>query len=123
MKNKKILIVEDDANFSEIMKMGFLGSGIDVVFARNGQEGIDVVQKEKPDLILMDILMPKIDGIEAAKNIKAAGVNSPIIFLTNVKDIDSMGKALEVSQSDYIVKADMHVSQIVDRVKEKLGVK
>jgi len=122
--NKKILIVEDDKSFLWILRQSFESSGFSVVFAQDGQEGLNMAIEEKPDLILLDILLPKIDGIAVAKNLKEKGVKSHIIFLTNFKDVEHINQAMEaVKETDYIVKSDMHVDQIVARVKEKLGVK
>jgi DNA-binding response OmpR family regulator len=116
---KKILLIEDDIYFSEIMDKEFSSEGFNVVKARNGQEGLDRLN-EKPDLIVLDILMPGMDGLEVAKKIKESGVNVPIIFLTNVKSVDSMSRALEITESDYIVKSDLKITDIVARVKDRL---
>lgn len=122
--NKKILIVEDDKAFLWILRQGFEAEGFSVVFAQDGEEGVSMTIEEKPDLIILDILLPKMDGIEVAKNLKEKGIKSQIIFLTNFKDVDHMSKAIEiVRETDYIVKSDMHVDQIVARVKERLGIK
>jgi DNA-binding response OmpR family regulator len=119
--NKKILVAEDDINFSDILQREFTSEGFIVVAARDGKECLDLLEKEKPDLIVLDILMPRMDGLETAKRIKESGVDVPIIFLTNVKDIDSMSRALEITESDYFVKSDLKIAEIVNRVKDKLG--
>jgi DNA-binding response OmpR family regulator len=82
-----------------------------------------MVQEEKPDLILLDILMPKMDGIQVAQKLRQEGINTPIIFLTNMSDVDHMSQATEIAPSEYIIKADMPIDKIVARVKEKLGIK
>lgn len=121
--NKKVLIVEDDKDFSWLLKTNFENQGLDLVYAVDGQEGLDMAQKEKPDLMIVDILLPKIDGIEMVRRIKEQGVQSQIIFLTNFKDAEHVGDALEAAgQVDYFVKSDMHIGEIVGRVKEKLGI-
>ncbi len=122
--NKKILIVEDDKSFLWILKQSFVGAGFSVVSAEDGEEGLKMAGEEKPDLILLDILMPKMDGITVAKKLKETGNQAQIIFLTNLKDAEHISQAVEiVKETDYIVKSDLHVDQIVARVKERLGIK
>ena len=123
--NKKVLIVEDDLNFLSILQQAFEDENIQLVFARDGEEGLAMAQKEKPDLILLDILMPKMNGIEVAQKLEELKIKIPIIFLTNMSGVDMINKAIEAVKFnvEYIVKTDVHITQIVSRVKEKLGVK
>ena len=118
---KKVLIVEDDKDFLSILKIKFESEGFSVVVAQNGEEGISVAEKEKPDLIFTDILMPKMDGIEMAKKIKESNKNALIIFLTNMKDVDYTKDAEKSGEFDYWVKSDLRISEIVDKAKTKLG--
>lgn len=118
--NKKILIVEDDKNFLWVLKQNLTAKGFVVVFAQDGQEGLKKAKEEKPDLILLDILLPKMDGIEMAKELKKQGSKTQIIFLTNLKDADHISRAVEIDSPDYIVKSDMHVDDIIDRIKHRL---
>lgn len=117
------MLVEDEENISLIYSKGLMNNGFSVLTAKDGQEGLDTTFKEKPDLILLDILMPKIDGLTMAKNLKKANVNIPIIFLTNVENLDYIDKALELGISDYIIKADLGINSIVERIKQKLNLK
>jgi DNA-binding response OmpR family regulator len=119
--NKKILIAEDDKSLLPVLQEKFTKEGFSVVIALDGEEGITVAEKEKPDLLLLDIRMPKIDGITMARKIKEAGINAPIIFLTNLDDIKHISDALEVSKSDYLIKSDWDLDEIVKKVKTKLG--
>ncbi|MBI2050130.1 MAG: response regulator [Candidatus Staskawiczbacteria bacterium] len=119
--NKKILIAEDDKSLLLVLQEKFTNEGFSVVTALDGEEGLIVAEKEKPDLLLLDIRMPKIDGITMARKIKEAGNNAPIIFLTNLDDIKHISEAIEVSKSDYLVKSDWKLDDIVKKVKEKLG--
>jgi len=122
--NKKILIVEDDKSYLWILRQSFENEGFSVFFAEDGEEGLEIATKEKPDLILLDILMPKMDGITMARNLKEKGTESYIMFLTNFKDAEHVSQAVEVArETDYIVKSDLHVDQIVERVKKKLNLK
>ena len=122
--NKKILIVEDDKNFLWILKQSFVSEGFSVVTAENGELGLDLAERENPDLILLDILMPKMDGITVAKKLKEAGSKAQIMFLTNLKDVQHISEAVDtVKETDYLIKSDFHVDAIVSMVKTKLGVK
>ena len=121
---KKILIVEDDKDFSWILKQSFENQDLVVLCAEDGQEGLAMAEKENPDLIIVDIMLPKINGIEMTKKIKENGSKAQIIFLTNSNDTDYIRQAVEtVSETDYIIKADIPVDKIIARVKEKLGIK
>ena len=122
--NKKILIVEDDKSFLWILRQSFADEGFSVIFAQDGEEGLKMTEEDKPDLILLDILMPKMDGIEMAKKLKEKGVKSQIRFLTNLKDAEHISEAVGiVRETDYIIKTDLHVDQIIARVKQRLGIK
>ncbi|OGZ63905.1 MAG: hypothetical protein A3A98_01295 [Candidatus Staskawiczbacteria bacterium RIFCSPLOWO2_01_FULL_40_39] len=122
--NKKILIVEDDKDFLWIFRESFNNQNLSVVYAMDGLEGLAMAEKEKPDLIVLDIMLPKMNGIDVARELKRKGIKSQIIFLTNMKDSEHISQAIDVvGETDYIVKADMHIDAIVERIKEKLGVK
>jgi len=118
--NKKILIAEDDKSLISALQEKFKKEGFSVVTASDGEEGIIAAKKEKPDLLLVDIKMPKIDGITMARKAKEAGINAPIIFLTNFDDVKHISDAIEVSKSDYLIKSDWDLDQIVEKVKAKL---
>jgi len=120
--NKKILIVEDDKNYLWVISQVLKKEGFILSTAGNGEEGLAVAQKEKPDLILLDITMPKMDGITMSKKLRETDAKVPIIFLTNMSDVKHIGDAVETA-TDYIVKADISVEGIVARVKERLNLK
>ena len=121
--NKKILIVEDDKDILFILETQFTNEGFSVVVAVDGEEGLRAAEKEKPDLIISDILIPKIDGIEMAKKIKESKNTAPIIFLTNLKSDDYADNVKELGEFEYLIKSDLKIEEIVDKVKAKLGLK
>src|SRR5438046_1167111 len=108
MNSKKILIVEDDKQLQSALKDKFETEEFNVLVASDGQEGLMVAEKENPDLILIDILLPKINGIVMAEEIKKLGLNSMMIFLTNLSDIQHIADASEASAGnvDYLIKSD-----------------
>ena len=116
--NKKILIVEDEENFLSILKKVFSLEGISVITAVNGEQGANIAQKEKPDLIISDVLLPKLDGKAMAKKIRESGITSPIMFLTNVENEDKDNKEFE-----YLIKSELHIDDVVAKAKEKIGIK
>lgn len=121
---KKVLIVEDDKDFLWLLRQSFsVVKDLTVVFATDGEEGLAAVQKENPDLILIDIMLPKMDGISMARKIKESGVNSQMVFLTNLRDPQHISEVMNVAVgADYIVKSDVHIDAIVERIKSKLGI-
>ena len=121
--NKKILIVEDDKDFLSILKIKFTEEGFLVVTAENGEEGIETAAEENPDMIISDVLMPRLDGIEMAKKIKNANPSALIMFLTNLKDAEYIEKIKNFGGFDYIIKSESRISEIVEKSKAKLGIK
>ena len=122
---KKVLIVEDSKSYLFIITESLRDAGLIVITAGDGEAGLEAVKEDKPDLILLDITMPKMDGITMSKKLKEAGINIPIIFLTNMSDVKHMSDALgsTTQNTDYIVKADTSETDIVARVKNKLYLK
>jgi len=120
--NKRILIVDDTKSYLFILSETLRDAGFIVATAENGEEGLSAVNEEKPDLILLDITMPKMDGITMAKKLKESNIQVPIIFLTNMSDLKHVSEAMETA-TDYIVKADASMDDIIIRVKEKLNIK
>ena len=107
MANTKIVIIEDDETLSEVL-YGELGkAGFDVSRAFDGEEGIKLVQSEKPDLVLLDVLLPKKRGFEVLKELKArpsATSEIPVIMLSALGEMDSVVKCIEMGAADYLPK-------------------
>ncbi|MCX6720511.1 MAG: response regulator [Candidatus Staskawiczbacteria bacterium] len=120
---KKILVVEDDKDFASILKTKFTTEGFVVVTAGDGQEGLEVAEREKPDLIITDVLMPIMDGIEMAKKIREANKNVLILILTNIQDVDYTKNIEKSVEFDYLIKSELRINDIVGKVKVKLGIK
>lgn len=118
MKNKKILIVEDEFSLLNVLKMKFEQGNYKVYIASNGKEGIEMAKKEIPDLILLDIIMPEMDGFEVLKELKdnkeTKGI--PVVILTNSGREEEVEKGYEMGALDYLVKANLSLEIIEDRV-------
>ena len=106
MDPAKILVVDDEPDILEFLKYNLEKEGYQVVTANNGEEGIDVADKEKPDLIILDIMMPKMDGVEVCRQIRSKPEfdRTVITFLTAREEDYSQIAALDVGGDDYITK-------------------
>jgi DNA-binding response OmpR family regulator len=121
MENKKkILVVEDEATLQKALNDVLIQEGYEVISALDGATGLDLAKKEKPNLILLDIILPKIDGFDVLKNLKEEGSKIPVIVLTNLSDINDIQKALDLGATTYLVKADFHLEDVLKKVKEVL---
>jgi len=125
MENKKILIIEDDATLRNVLSEFLESEGFAVAMASDGEEGIELANNSKPDLILLDIIIPKKNGFEVLKEIKGNKDISdiPVILLTNLGSLDDIEKALELGATTYLVKGDYQIKEIVEKIKEVLSLK
>lgn len=117
-----VLIVEDDENIRELYKAALSGAGLHVIVAENGKQGVEKALAEHPKVILMDIMMPEMNGHEAVREIRrdAWGKNAKIIFLTNMSDAEDVVRAIEEGSEEYIVKAHTEPSEVVNTVRVAL---
>lgn len=125
-KKPRILIIEDEEPMFEALADKFNNVGLETLGARDGEEGYKMAMEEKPDLVLLDIIMPKIDGMTLMKKIredKKWGSVVPIIMLTNLSDPDSVSEATKYGVFDFLVKTDWRLDDVVSLAKEKLGMK
>lgn len=119
----KIAIIEDDAAIHQMYRMKFESEGFDVQLAKDGKAGVALVKKFKPDIVLLDLQMPEVDGVEALREIRGSdwGRDLPIIILTNLGEEESPKEIKQLGVSGYIVKADFTPRQVVNKVKEVLS--
>jgi len=120
---KTILICEDEIPMLNTLVSKFRNEGFEVIEARNGEEGYRLALSRKPDLLLLDIVMPKMDGLSLMKKIRDDkwGSNVPIVLLTNLSDAEKVSEAAKYGVYDFLVKTDWRLDDIVALVKEKLG--
>ena len=119
----KIAIIEDDPTINQMYRMKFEATGFDVQLASDGERGVALVEAFRPDLILLDLQMPKKDGQQTLAEIRSKdwGKSIPVIILTNMGEEESPKGLRELGIESYIVKADLTPSQVVERVKETLN--
>ena len=117
-----VLLVEDDVFLAGIYQKKFEMEGYKISTAGDGEKGLADAKKKKPSIILLDILLPKMDGFTVLKNLKAdaATKDIPVILLTNLGQKDDVEKGLSAGAADYLIKAHFKPSEIVDKVKKVL---
>ncbi|MFH1461152.1 MAG: response regulator [Patescibacteria group bacterium] len=122
---KKIIIIEDDPFLSEMYAAKFTQSGFEVEVAIDGKEGLIKIKDSQPDLILLDIVLPKMDGFEVLKKLKEDEKlkNIPVVLLTNLGQKNEVEKGLALGADEYIIKAHFTPTAVVTRVKEILKMK
>ena len=120
---KKVLIIEDDPYLSEMYQMKFELEGYTVLVARDGQEGLDSAFTTKPDIILLDLVMPVKDGYHVLKelkeNDKTKGI--PVLVLSNLGQVDEIKKAMNDGADKYLIKANMTPEQLLKEVRSFLN--
>ncbi|HLD21465.1 MAG TPA: response regulator [Patescibacteria group bacterium] len=123
MSKKTILLVEDDEMLHTMYTQKFTKEGYTVKSAFNGAEGIELAEQTKPAVILLDIIMPKMDGFVALKKLKKNEVTKdiPVILLTNLGQEEDIRKGKELGATDYFIKANHTPQEVVEKVKEIIG--
>ena len=119
----KILIVEDDTFLAGIYANKFEKEGFEVLLATDGEMGLKLAKKDAPQIILLDILLPKLDGFEVLEKLKSdAGAKMiPVILLTNLGQKEDVDKGLKLGAADYLIKAHFMPAETVDKVKKVLA--
>ena len=119
----KIAIIEDDSVISQMYRMKFEADGFEVQIANNGKDGVSLVREFAPDMVLLDMQMPIMNGDEAPKNIRNEewGKTVPVMILTNLGEEEAPKDIRSLGIESYIVKADLTPRQVVERVKTTLG--
>lgn len=122
-KKKIILVVEDEEPLQMVLRDVLTVEGYTPLLASDGIEGLEMALREHPDLILLDILMPKMDGLEMLKKLRADawGNKVPVIVLTNLSDNDDVANAVAEDVFEYFVKSDIKIDEVTKRIKERLG--
>jgi DNA-binding response OmpR family regulator len=121
-ESKRILLVEDEEMLSNMYQVKFQNDGFTMIKANNGEEGLQLADKEKPDFILLDVIMPKMDGFTVLKKLKENPntKNIPVLLLTNLGQDEDVKKGNELGAVGYLVKANITPSEVVAKVKSLL---
>ena len=119
---KKIMVVEDEVALRKALVEEFVDAGYQVVEAGDGLEGFDVALREKPDIILLDQLMPKMNGVAMLKELRNDpwGSKVTVIMATNMSTTDTINEAIDAGANDYFIKSEVSVADILALVEERL---
>ncbi len=120
---KKILIVEDDDVLLSTLTDNLAQAGFEIIKAKDGDEGLAAAFREHPDLILLDILMPKMDGITMLKRMRddAWGKDAKVIVLTNLSDKEKVAEVIAQGSYEYLVKSDWNIEDVIAKVRATIG--
>lgn len=123
LAKKKILFVEDDPVLSKMYKIKLEDAGYQVLIVDNGNTGLDVIAKESIDLLLLDIMMPQLSGIDMLSMVRESEENRdlPVIIITNLTGEAERQRAKELGVTDYLLKADLTPTQLLDKVNAVIG--
>ena len=119
-----ILVVEDEVAIAKAISDKFKREGFSVIKAFNGEEGLKIALKEKPDIVLLDILMPRVDGITMLRKLREDvwGKEVPVFLLTVLADMDKISEAVQIGVNGYLIKSDWKLDEVVKKVKDQLTV-
>lgn len=120
-----ILIIEDDDFFRDLLHKKLKAENFSVIEAADGQKGIAALKEKKPDVVILDLLLPNVDGFEvlsqARANSDTAGI--PIIVLSNLGQQEDIEKALKLGANDFMIKSQFDMVQVIDKIRGLLGKK
>ena len=117
---KKILLAEDDKPMSRTMRIKLTKLGFEVVVAENGADAIQATKDKTFDLILLDIMMPEVDGFAVLEDLKSRGVKTPVIVTSNLSQPQDAKKAKELGAADFLVKSNVPIKKIVEYIQNAL---
>jgi two-component system KDP operon response regulator KdpE len=119
MSNVTVLIVEDDPAIRNLYGDAFEHAGLTVLKACDGKEGVELALAHHPDAILMDIMMPVMNGHQAMSKIRKDtwGKNAKVVYLTNMSDAENVVHAVEHGSEEYIIKANASIKDVVNKVR------
>ena len=122
--HKKILIVEDNKGLAKVLSNSLHSENVSILEAGNGEDGLALALKEHPDLILLDVVMPKMDGITMLQKMREDewGKNASVIILSNLSDQNKVADAVTEGVFDYLIKDDWSLDDLITRVKAKLNI-
>jgi DNA-binding response OmpR family regulator len=119
---KKILFIEDESALQKTFRDVLEKEGYEMISALDGESGLRLAKSQKPDLILLDLILPRKDGFEVLNELKEDKNTKeiPVIVLTNLEDIESVEKAIELGATSYLVKAQYTLEEVIQKVKKAI---
>lgn len=122
-KKIKILLIEDDSFLSGMYDTKLKLEGFDVILAEDGAKGLELSVSQRPDIILLDIILPKMDGFTTLKHLKdnTETKKIPVILMTNLGQKEDVERGIALGAQDYLVKAHFMPSEVVEKIRQYLG--
>ena len=118
---KKVLIIEDEEALSTALQLKLSSAGFNVTVILNGKDGLETALSGSFDLILLDLILPLIDGFTILGKLKEAGKKTPVIVLSNLSQAEDVEKAKNLGALDYLVKSDIQLSKVLEYVQKVVG--
>ena len=120
---KKILFIEDEYALQKAMGEILIQDGYEIISALNGEEGLKLAQNKNPDLIVLDLVLPKIHGFEVLKELKEnkKTKNIPVVILTNLEGAQDVEKAIKMGANTYLVKSSYSLEEVTEKIKNVLN--
>ena len=121
--SKIILVIEDEHPILLVLRDRLRDEGYRILEARNGEDGLSIALKEHPDLIVLDLLMPIMDGISVLRNLREDewGKTAKVIVLTNLSENQKLKEAQTFGVNDYLIKTDWKIEEVIEKIKSKLN--
>lgn len=121
---KKVIVVEDEPLLLKALNLVLLDAGFDTVTATDGEMGLRLVQKFQPDIVLLDLVLPKMHGFEVLKSLKKIEETRqiPVIILSNLSQKEECLQGLDLGAEDYFIKSNTDLSEVVKKIKSVLGI-
>jgi DNA-binding response OmpR family regulator len=118
---KKILVAEDEQALSEALSLKLEHEGFETARAEDGEKAIELITAGGIDLVILDLIMPKIDGFGVLEEMKERGLHTPVIVASNLSQKEDEAKAKSLGAKDYFIKSNVPISELVEKVKAIIG--
>ncbi len=119
----RIVIIEDEALIRDLLEMKLKEEGFEVLSAEDGEKGLELIEKERPDLIILDIVMPKKTGFEVLEEMKKKGLSDiPVIVISNSGQPVELSEAQKMGASDWLIKTEFDPQEVLEKVKKYIRV-
>lgn len=120
-KSKKVLVVEDEKPMARALELKLTHAGFEVHTSNNGEEGLALILKDTFDIVLLDLMMPKMDGFSVLEELKKNGVKTPVIILSNLSQQEDENRAKTLGAKGFFIKSNTPIANIVDEVTKYLS--
>lgn len=123
MDKPTILIAEDEADLQDALSTALQEAGYQVITTNNGEQCLSAMREQSPDLLVLDIKMPEVSGLEVLKELDASADQKaiPVIVLTNLEDMETLSQVMEHGVFEYLIKTENTLEQVKERIAAKLG--